>query len=86
MGIPKRKGIQVSTVVRHWPGLGFFVVGIHQHEIRYFNGRKYTVNRRLEHYVHPHAHGKDFSNHTIFVHYHTRRYNSEIIRHSEVNW
>jgi hypothetical protein len=77
----------VSTIVRRkWPNLGFFVVNLRQEETRYFNGRKYTVIRSLEHYIHPRAHDRDFSLHTTAVLTETRPWNTEITRFSEVSW
>lgn len=72
--------------VRHFTGLEFFTVNTYQYETRYFNGRKFNVTRRMEHFVHPRAHRKDFSDHTVFVQYHAGKWRTEIMRFSQTNF
>jgi hypothetical protein len=77
----------VSHELRHrWPSLGFFVAQIDQWETRYFNGRKYRVYRRIEHYVHPRAHAKNWSQHTVMVFTESRRYNTLTTRFTDKSW
>lgn len=67
--------------VRHYPRNGFFVVSNEQRETRYFNGRKYQVYRKIDHFVHPHAHKKDFTDHVIYVMQPRSTWSNMIIRH-----
>lgn len=76
----------MSTEVRHFPPFGFFTVSTYQPEVRYFNGRKFKVYRRMEHYIHPRAHRSDFTHYTVFVHYEAAKWRTEIMRYSETTF
>jgi hypothetical protein len=57
----------MSAKVWHHPKHGFFTVATQNFTVRYFNGRKYHIFDRIEHYVHPNGHVCDFSLHTVGV-------------------
>lgn len=78
---------KVSCEVRQFPRQEFLVVVEETKEIRYFNGRQYQTWHKLEHFIHPRTHKKNFSHQTTYTFiYDESRYRSTMTRYSEFNF